>query len=352
VVLLASLAGSLLLAGGPAAGDVSPIVVVFAQGDTRATIAVPGGWVAERRPQAPDVLVVRQGRPPGRDEPTLRVRVEPRPPGEDDAIRDAVFARFRGPRVWGTMGPSVWTADERHLWVEHFVDDDGKPSYVVASVAEPSLLVLFTLEASSLKSLQGGLEGFSQLVASYRKERTDPAGRLRALWESRHVQGTLLLLLPALLVLGLWCGLWMLLAFVGGWPFLARAYRARRPFGGPVSRWVTGYVGRTGYRGLTVGADRTGLYLANAFLVRPGHAPLFFPWADVQDVTTIRGSAWSPGPHLVFRFRRSSVAVKLPPKMEDSLKRAAGPAWPGRDAPEAPTGPRRLPGTSAGARVP
>jgi hypothetical protein len=116
---------------------------------------------------------------------------------------------------------------------------------------------------------------------------------------------------------------------VGGWPFLARAYRARQAFDGPTTSTGAGFVGRSGYKGMTVGANHTGLYVKNPLLLRPGHAPLFFPWSEVKDVTQIRGSAWTGGPKLVFRFRQSRVDVKLPPDLQEWLRDQAGPAWPG-----------------------
>ena len=328
-MILAALAGALLLAPGTAASGAAPPAVVFTGPDERATVALPPGWVVGQHRPDEELLLVRPGPNTGAQEPSIRVRVEARPPGEEDTIRDLVFDRFERPRVWGTLGPSIWTADERHLWwVEHFVADDGQPSQVVTFVVEPSRLVVFTLEAFSLKSLHEWLPDFTALVASYRRERTDPRGRLLALWNHKHVTGAVRFLAAPAFIIGFWSGLWWLLALVGGWPFLARAYRARGGFNGPRTGWVHGFVGGTGYKVMTVGADGTGLYVKIPFFLRPGHAPLFFPWSEVQDVTTIRGNVWTSGPKLVFRFRRSRVDVKLPPDLAEWLEEQAGPAWP------------------------
>jgi hypothetical protein len=74
-----------------------------------------------------------------------------------------------------------------------------------------------------------------------------------------------------------------LLSWVSGWHKLAQRYRFEREFVG--ERWrfqSAGMRWNTAYRGiLTVGANAEGLYLAVAFLFRPGHPPLLIPWREI-----------------------------------------------------------------------
>lgn len=80
-----------------------------------------------------------------------------------------------------------------------------------------------------------------------------------------------------------WGSLSILIAKLSGWARLARQYRndARRDgirfyFQSAGMRFWTNYGGC-----LTIGVQRTGLYLAVWFLFRLGHPPLVIPWHDI-----------------------------------------------------------------------
>jgi hypothetical protein len=92
---------------------------------------------------------------------------------------------------------------------------------------------------------------------------------------------------PELFVLafvGLWIGVGLLVAYLGGWATLAKVYRhsdefrgERRRFQSARMRWGINYGSC-----LTVGATPRGLYLAALFIFRIGHPPLFMPWTDIS----------------------------------------------------------------------
>jgi hypothetical protein len=327
----------LCLAPRPTAASPSPPTVIFTEGDHQGLVAAPPGWVLERRPPGavpPEFVLHPAGSSAGRAERTMSVRVVPRPDAEGWDRHYEALKPFEKDRVRRSFALTERTGDGRSATVWRFVADDGQPSHSVAVIEEDRVLVLLISEASSLKSLQDGAEELRALVGAYRVERMGLRGTLERAWARWDdvAWGLAGMAFPALML----CGISWLLALAGGWPFLARVYPARRGFDGEVRR-VRGFVGSGGYEYLTVGADDTGLYLRNVFLLRMGHRPLFIPWPAVKDVTTVRGGFWSRGPHLDFRLRGSKVTVRLPPALEPWLKEAAGPAWPGGAARPATT---------------
>jgi hypothetical protein len=90
-------------------------------------------------------------------------------------------------------------------------------------------------------------------------------------------------LLVFALFLTFWCILFNLLAFVGGWTRLARTYPAPAGFDGKRWRMQSGMLRFGMHYGncLQIGANTRGLRIAVFFPFRPGHPPLYFPWADV-----------------------------------------------------------------------
>jgi hypothetical protein len=106
---------------------------------------------------------------------------------------------------------------------------------------------------------------------------------------------------------------------------------------------------------LKFGANAEGLYLAQPFVFRPGHPPLFIPWPDVA--VNRRSIGWIEelkqsfnqriwpaeltGPaddtgvsgdrvYLVFRFRKApGVLLQLPESDGRRVAEAAGSFWPG-----------------------
>ena len=83
---------------------------------------------------------------------------------------------------------------------------------------------------------------------------------------------------------GLWIGVSLSVARLGGWATLATFYCFSGSFNGDCWRFQSGELRwKIGYNnGLTVGANPTGLYLSVFFLFRLGHPDLFVPWADIS----------------------------------------------------------------------
>jgi hypothetical protein len=194
---------------------------------------------------------------------------------------------------------------------------------------------------------------------------------------------TVTTILGIIIVFGaLWAGVQILIARVAGWTLLARAYRFSGTFRGVVWKCPTykiirmkwdGFEGaltasfpwlprdipdeRFGYGGgeLTVGANTEGLYLAQLFVFRPGHAPLFIPWRDIAVnrmsvglVEELKKSFdqrfWPAEPsapadsaggsddrvYLVFRFVKApGVLLQLPESDGRRVAEAARSSWPG-----------------------
>jgi hypothetical protein len=86
-----------------------------------------------------------------------------------------------------------------------------------------------------------------------------------------------------LFFVGMWMGVSLLLAQVGGWSALATQYQTTDKFDG-VS--LGGRSGRFGtmmnYNGvLNLGVDQEFFHLSVIFLFRLGHSPLAIPWKDI-----------------------------------------------------------------------
>jgi hypothetical protein len=100
-------------------------------------------------------------------------------------------------------------------------------------------------------------------------------------WVDRHFA----LVFPLYFV-GLWIFVNSIIALIGGWRLLARRFRMQGSYDGqkwPLQsarmRWTAHYNGV-----LTVGANRTGLFIAPLILFRVGHPPLFVPWVEIVAV--------------------------------------------------------------------
>lgn len=93
----------------------------------------------------------------------------------------------------------------------------------------------------------------------------------------------LLVLFPVAFV-ALWCGVSVLIAFVGGWSRLAREFRATDKPAGNAFYLQGGSVGMTQYKGcLVIYTSAAGLYLSVLLPFRLGHPPLLIPWGAIRD---------------------------------------------------------------------
>jgi hypothetical protein len=94
-----------------------------------------------------------------------------------------------------------------------------------------------------------------------------------------------------LFFLALWCGILTTLAAVGGWTALASRYPALGPPTGRVLRMQSARFGWIEYNGgLTMYVDDEGLRIAVWPIFRPGHPPMFLPWAALKIVSV--NDAW------------------------------------------------------------
>jgi hypothetical protein len=97
-------------------------------------------------------------------------------------------------------------------------------------------------------------------------------------------------LLPAfaLLFAGVWVGVCLLLANVGGWGRLAAAYRADAPQAEAAEasyRRQSGAIGWVNYNSvLRLDVCPSGLRMDVPFFFRIGHPTLFIPWSEFHDV--------------------------------------------------------------------
>lgn len=138
-------------------------------------------------------------------------------------------------------------------------------------------------------------------------------------------EGALLWLIPVLFIpafIGLWCGVCFLIALIGGWRRLAQTYSLNASaFNGRTWTMRRARMGISQYKGvLTLGADQRGLYLAVFALFRPGHAPLYIPWEDIQ----ISESAGFLMRYLDFAFQRHpGVRLSVPQPLGEEIAREA-----------------------------
>jgi hypothetical protein len=131
-----------------------------------------------------------------------------------------------------------------------------------------------------------------------------------------------------------WCAVVMLIARFG-WRRLAAAYPGDRAiYEGPrfrmqsvgLKRWVS-------YSGcVTFTVERDGLLMEVLWLFRPGHAPVFLPWSEL-DVTYdhrrfLKTRLVIPVAELRPR-REPGVPITIKRALADRLAAAAGGRWPG-----------------------
>jgi hypothetical protein len=120
---------------------------------------------------------------------------------------------------------------------------------------------------------------------------------------------------------------WILFAipvsYMSGWHHLAKVYRASQPQSGERFRpWAASMRWNVNYNGmLSVAAGPQGLYLSMIFLFRPGHPPLFIPWADIS--ATVERRWWFTLAKLRFKGYDSTFLL-IPLKLAQKLSTASG----------------------------
>ncbi|MDB5313005.1 MAG: hypothetical protein JWO38_7207 [Gemmataceae bacterium] len=125
-----------------------------------------------------------------------------------------------------------------------------------------------------------------------------------------------------------WCFVVWVVGALSGWGGLARHYRylSDEPFRGTLRRFRSGKLGwANSSRCLTVGTNPRGLYLAVFVLFRPGHPPLFVPWAELT-ARVVR--VWIFGSWLDLTFEKyPGVVVRLPRRLGKEIAADANRAW-------------------------
>ncbi|VTU01525.1 Uncharacterized protein OS=Myxococcus stipitatus (strain DSM 14675 / JCM 12634 / Mx s8) GN=MYSTI_03331 PE=4 SV=1 [Gemmataceae bacterium] len=111
-----------------------------------------------------------------------------------------------------------------------------------------------------------------------------------------------------------------------GWWALSRAYRPAAPFAGKWRRGRSFRLNSANYNGCaTLGTNADGLYLGVFFPFRPGHPPLFIPWADVS-AQVVKG--WFGFTYLEFTFARvPGVRLRILERQCRDLVADANRAW-------------------------
>ena len=117
-----------------------------------------------------------------------------------------------------------------------------------------------------------------------------------------------------LFFIGLWCGVCLLLARIGGWSALAIRFRAVEEPAGEKFRFCSVKIGMALYRSaVTAIKSETGLHLSLIALLRVGHSPILIPWSEMKNPQAGRvlGASWVD----VTVSTPSLIAIRLPAKI-------------------------------------
>lgn len=128
-------------------------------------------------------------------------------------------------------------------------------------------------------------------------------------------------LMPAALI-GLWVGLFGLVAWWGGWRALAEAYPAGPPAPGARFRLRSAQL-RAGcnYNNcITFVASPAGLRLSLPFPFSVGHPPIFLPWNEIR---AHRGRSWWVPVVVLTTAREPAIPIKLQSRLAARLLAAA-----------------------------
>ena len=122
---------------------------------------------------------------------------------------------------------------------------------------------------------------------------------------------------------------------LSGWATLARTYHHEGNFAGECWRYQSAHMRwLSRYRHcLTVGADRTGLYLAIFRIFRVAHPPLFIPWSQVS--RSRRQHLWQKVTELRLGHEHP-VLFRVDQHLSDRLAGAAGESWPAESIEQRP----------------
>ncbi len=133
----------------------------------------------------------------------------------------------------------------------------------------------------------------------------------------------ILVLLPVV-----WCVVSVLLAHIGGWRELARAYPATRRFDGEKLGVRSARLGYVNYNNcIRVSAGPAGLLLRMILPFRLAHPPILVPWTEVS-VSDSGKRGWLIPPVTLTTRRCPWVTIRTDRRLAGKLAQAAGAAWP------------------------
>ena len=135
------------------------------------------------------------------------------------------------------------------------------------------------------------------------------------------------ILLALVLSFGLIGFILVVTSHLSGWAALARTYRYEGSFEGESWRYQSAYMRwLSRYRHcLTIGADRTGLFVSIFRIFRVAHPPLFIPWNQVS--RSSKRFLWSKCTELRLG-QADSIPFRIDQRLSDRLAEAAGESWP------------------------
>ncbi|EIJ41696.1 hypothetical protein BegalDRAFT_0785 [Beggiatoa alba B18LD] len=97
----------------------------------------------------------------------------------------------------------------------------------------------------------------------------------------------------SVLLLLVWSGILLLVAYISGWSALARYYAAPMPLPMISQRWIYQSMALRwffwGYNNcLTIGVADDGFLIKVVFPLKIGHKPLLIPWSAIQKIEVIK----------------------------------------------------------------
>lgn len=123
-----------------------------------------------------------------------------------------------------------------------------------------------------------------------------------------------------------WSAIVFLISRIGGWGSIAEAYPYREPLivkCFPLQSAILRF--RSNYNAvLKICADEQGLYFSVMFLFRPGHAPFFVPWEEIQGTK----KQYFLFPVVDLRFQRTpDLPFRIYSRTADRLVEAGNGRW-------------------------
>jgi hypothetical protein len=136
-----------------------------------------------------------------------------------------------------------------------------------------------------------------------------------------------LLFFPVFFV-AMWASVLWLISLISGWAVLGKRFRHSRHFYDEMWGFRSAKMRFNVHYGncLSVGADKSGLYLSVFSIFRIGHPPLLIPWTQIS---VLRGESG-----LIFKKRElhlgrdESIPFRISKSLALKIQEAAGDAWP------------------------